>query len=83
MKMVSKEELIAGKYYMEYDTRHDKGIFVTRFTGQMMMLGIYARKQFLNARYLPGSTWRVTGVHGTLYELNDDEVLQYVVMEGL
>jgi len=96
MVIANKDNVIDGKYYMEYDNRNiflSKGIYLCKYDGVKMIgiskvesiqLATKNRIIFKEDSFRNASFWSLSAVKGLLYELNDDdEVLQYVVMEEL
>jgi len=96
MKLVFKEDVIIGKYYLEYCLEHSlKTMYLGTYNGQYMK-GIWrlrkcktllSKGRFVSSLdkivYTDTGSWPLSSIQGSLYELNDDEVLQYVVMEQL
>jgi len=93
MKLVSKEELIAGKYYMEYYNAPfaSKSIYKGKYNGVAMkgISRVASEIEFGGAIYMRidiydyNARWTTNEILGILYELSEEEVLQCVVMEQL
>jgi len=93
MKFISdKENLVEGEYYMEFCFSGLHQLFLSRYDEPNMTA--ISKVEVLSTptthRLILDDSleeyrrwWPLDAIHGTLYELNDEEVLQCVVMEEL
>jgi len=94
MKLVTIHNIIEGKYYLELDNHpaDNKILFLGTYDGQKMR-GVSKVEAFdlnppsnlvFNKRVFEHNvSWSLASIAGSLYELNEEEVLQYIVMEQL
>jgi len=94
MKLViaNKDNVVEGKYYLEYVPSKFPQIFLAKYDDKCMKCiskthlsgdRSKARLFFCKEVFVHFISWCLNEVTGTLYELDEEEVLQYIVMEEL
>jgi len=99
MKLVKNRSFEVGAYYIELDGANGSNIFIYKYLGSIGSVSEPSMQILYHTRCTPDAdwffeeydsseretplTWGISVVTKTIYKLNDDEVLKYVVMRAL